>query len=309
MEKSSDRIRAAAAVLAPLALLAGQAGVCGGALALLGALLCAWIGQKIRQGGESRRWLCAPRLALLLFAEAALSAQLALLWPQGDRAWLLALILLTLAAATCWAGREAASCTQRVLRWPVGILLCAFEAAAVLGGMADGRALPAAGRESWQLFALLLIPALQGGGIGGKQVRGWPFAAALAAFVLGAALVCFAKPGQSVFLTAVKGAEGIGTSLRLEGLCCCALTMGLYLALSELGTIAHRQLRALAAPNWTLLLFFALSYGVLLAGWQLPGVVYAAGATICWVILPLLLQGVERAGGNRKKTEKSEKNS
>ena len=275
------------------ALTAPMAIACGGldALAAVPAIAAALLLYVLLQrripmngslGSLLPRWLLLPELLFLAVAAAAAASMAPVCWPGGGSDPLFPLTLLVLAGAAAHQGTGAVGRCASVLTWFIGV----FFALVLLFAVRETPRTTEIGRwkETVPVLSVALLPVC---GLflpaeKGEPIRLWGSALLYTILLL---LVTQGKRGELPLMTAVKGIELFGVLQRFEALAACALTVGLFLALSVLAGSAGELFRCIgfrrvsgavilapaavlifwieAIPEWALMLGCAIFWGLI----------------------------------------------
>ncbi|MBQ1282089.1 MAG: hypothetical protein IIY16_07585, partial [Oscillospiraceae bacterium] len=219
------------AMSAPTALLLGGKGMLWALPGIAAAaLLYAVCARNLKDGAALAqrlpKWILAAEVAFLVAAMAKAASLASLCWSAAGTWPLFSLALLGLAAAGCAYGAEAASRSAAVLTWVcVVFFVILLLPASVKSEWAVAAGTPSDGMAVFAVMlcgmCALMLPARGSGAVG----RLW---VGMAALVLAVLFVSRGKPGAVPLLTAVKGAELLGTLQRYEAFASCAITIGLY---------------------------------------------------------------------------------
>lgn len=234
---------------------------------------------------------------------AAALVTLAILLPQAQQCWptdphpAVPLIVLGLATWSAGKGLRAVVGVGCVLFWFIIIMYSGM----LVGLIPDIRAenvMSYEGVGSCATVLLLLIPAAPLGT--GKRKSVWIIG--LIATV--ASLVSTAAVSGSVETTFYEAIRGV--KIRLEPVLGAATTVGWYLIITVLQTIAGESLARFYEKIRMPAIFVSATFAavVLLCGLYIPAWIGLIIVAISWVILPSLTQLLE----SRKKMKKSEKN-
>lgn len=294
--------------------LAQLAGVTSWLTVAVTAVVCGFLCAAVLrpQNKTSSRWMCVAQLFWLAVFVGQLAAKSAGSWDEGNTYPIVPLILLLLAALSAKSGGEKASRAITAVVWLVALMF-----ALVLGAgttMIRGEnLLPVWQKPSWELAALLLIPAVSAflPSESKTKIRWLPaftgaFAVIVNLWVIGCMSRELAAYEKGAFLEYSKSISLFGVAERFEAVVSCALTVGWFALLSLLFAAAGHQAEQISGQMgswgvWICLLIAAVS---VLLRWQLPDWVVAGLALILWVILPVC-QGVCL----RRKKLKKDKNS
>lgn len=227
-------------------------------------------------------------------------------WP-GDNDPAVPLILLALAAWSAQKGAAAAASVGCVLFWLVLLIYLAVLAAGT-PAIKPAWLVPKAPADPWLALTLLLVPcavlALR------RKESQWNARLLLPGLFLlvGSAITAgilspeLASKLPDSFYTAVRSINLLGTAQRFEPVLSAAMTVGWFAILTVLLTSAASQAEQIK-PQWSKPSLW-IAYGVTALGalckLHIPWYIAAILASVFWVVIPLLTQGL--VGG--KKSQK-----
>lgn len=298
------------AAAAPLAI------ACGGLSPLwavpavaLAALLDAAAGWQERKSGplvdRLPKALLLLELGFLVPTAAAVAAMAPACWPDGGSFPLFPLTLLALGAAAAVLGPEPCERSAVVL----GLGCALFFAATLFATTLQLRPSydPGPPADALPVLACALT-ALVGRFLPARQRRGggW-FWVALGAFAVAALCAAFGKGTTLPLLRAVESISLPGFLQRFDALMSCALTVGLFLALSLLGCAAREIIRTLGKDSRYGAAVMAAAGVLVFFIEAIPVWFFVTGACLFWGLVPLLPLSMGGHGEEKKSLSKPEK--
>lgn len=231
----------------------------------------------------------------LLFVTGLLIKDSAQCW-RGDNYPAVPLILLGLAAWSAWKGPAAAARTGCVLFWAV-LVIYTLVIVSGLGEIDFVNLLPEYQESDWRILLLVLVPAaampLQNKKekLSAKVVVPLILAFAASLTVAGVMSPSLAGELDQPFYEMSRSLDLFGIAKRFEAVISAAATVGWFslmsLALSLPVSMVKQGQKAVVIGGT-----FAIA-AIMLVNLHISGAIALIIGAVCWVIMPLLAQGIE----------------